>query len=114
VRRVCAARTCVAQDTAWVKARARGAHEHIPKTRRVLLRPQLQAARGLAPGGSGDAYSAPPQGGSADDLAWLDVEGAVAAFLPDALQSDAGWQVPLGSFPAPVRAMQYALLGRTS
>lgn len=70
-------------------------------------------------------------GGGGDDFAWLDVEGAVssrtsllrsrlprsltrtavqvATFLPDALHSDAGWQVPLGSYPQmPVRAASAA------
>jgi len=81
-----------------------------PNTPRLCNRPQAQAARGMAPEGrSADWAESPhaPRGGSADDFAWLDVEGALAAFTPDALHSDAGWQVPLGSYPAPVRATWY-------
>ena len=76
----------------------------------------LQAARGLAPGGRGDMDTPAhaQRGDSADELTWLDVEGAVAAFLPDALHSDAGWQVPLGSYPSPVRVTWHAAPGRSS
>jgi hypothetical protein len=69
----------------------------------------------MAPEGRSAEWSespAAPQGGG-DDFAWLDVEGAVAAFLPDALQSDAGWQVPLGSYPMQVRARSPSPRGRS-
>jgi hypothetical protein len=91
-------------------ARAAVASRRSPNTLRPCNRPQAQAARGMAPEGrSADWAESPhaPRGGSADDFAWLDVEGALAAFTPDALHSDAGWQVPLGSYPAPVRATWY-------
>ena len=108
-----AARRCAASAPLRCAGAARDSARALSLS--AALRCAAQAVRGLAPGGHGDSGRAPtPQGDSADDLAWLDVEGAVAAFLPDALHSDAGWQVPLGSYPAPVRAVRTAPPGRSS